>query len=140
MSEMTIGALSAATGVKIPTIRYYESIGLSPPPPRTEGNRRLYDERAAQRLRFIRHARELGFEVEAIRQLLALSDDPDRSCREIDYLARLHLADIDSKIARLQALRSEVAGMLDHCPERQVRTCRVVEVLGNHARCLHETH
>ena len=68
---LAIGDLARQTGVKVPTIRYYEDIGLLPAAPRTESNRRQYDGRAVRRLKFIRHARELGFEVEAIRELLA---------------------------------------------------------------------
>ncbi|NJO54658.1 MAG: MerR family transcriptional regulator, partial [Bacteroidales bacterium] len=70
MRSMSIGELSRQTGVKVPTIRFYEEIGLLPPPPRTASNRRVYGTDAVQRLSFIRHARELGFEVEAIRALL----------------------------------------------------------------------
>lgn len=88
MREVPIGGLAKATGVKVPTIRYYESIGLMPEPWRTRTNRRHYGEPAAQRLRFIRHARELGFEIEAIRTLLALQEEPDRSCAEADTIAR----------------------------------------------------
>ncbi|MCW2248463.1 DNA-binding transcriptional MerR regulator [Azospirillum fermentarium] len=137
---LSIGELAAQTQVKVPTIRYYESIGLLPEAPRTGSNRRLYDAAMVRRLRFIRHARELGFEIDAIRQLLMLAGDPARPCGEADELARAHLADIDSKIERLQALRAEVHGMLDHCAQGQVRTCRVIEVLADHALCQHEAH
>ena len=75
MQSVSIGALSSETGVKIPTIRYYESIGLLDAADRSASNRRLYGPDDTRRLRFIRHARELGFEVEAIRQLLALAAD-----------------------------------------------------------------
>lgn len=137
---LSIGELAAQTQVKIPTIRYYESIGLLPEAPRTGSNRRLYDGAMVRRLRFIRHARELGFEIDAIRQLLALADDPAHPCGEADALARAHLADIDSKIARLQALQAEVRSMVDQCAQGQVRTCRVIEVLADHALCQHEAH
>lgn len=138
--KLTIGALAAQTGVKVPTIRYYESIGLLPEPPRTDSNRRTYDDAAARRLRFIRHARELGFEVDAIRQLLSLADDPGQPCAQADALARTHLADIESKIARLEALRAEVRQMVEQCAHGQVRTCHVIEVLADHAHCLHDHH
>ena len=62
--------------MKAPTIRYYEQIGLLPAPPRSEGNRRQYDTDDLRRLAFIRHTRELGFEIDAIRALLPLQDDP----------------------------------------------------------------
>jgi DNA-binding transcriptional MerR regulator len=139
-SPLTIGTLAKQTGVKIPTIRYYESIGLLPEAPRTDSNRRTYDGRSVRRLRFIRHARELGFEVEAIRQLLAMADDPGQPCREADLLARTHLAEIESRIARLEALRDEVRRMVEGCAQDQVRSCHVIEVLADHAHCLHDRH
>jgi DNA-binding transcriptional MerR regulator len=116
---------------------YYESIGLLREPPRTEGNRRLYGPDAVDRLRFIRHARELGFEVEAIRQLLDLSDEPDRSCAEADAIARRHLAEIKSRITRLKALEREVQRMLAECARGRICDCRVIDVLSHHEHCLH---
>jgi DNA-binding transcriptional MerR regulator len=140
MKSLPIGALADQTSVKIPTIRYYESIGLLRAPPRTEGNRRTYDEAAVRRLRFIRHARELGFEIEAIRQLLDLSDQPERSCAEADVIARDHLTHIDDKIARLIALRAEIQNMVEQCGKERIETCRVIEVLADHGECVHEAH
>jgi DNA-binding transcriptional MerR regulator len=93
-----------------------------------------------RRLRFIRHARELGFEVDAIRQLLALSDDPHRPCHEADVIARAHLADIEHKIARLTALRTEVRRMIDQCAQGEVKDCRVIAVLADHGKCRHGRH
>lgn len=140
VSALAIGALAKRTGVKIPTIRYYESIGLLPEAPRTGSNRRTYDETSVRRLRFIRHARELGFEVEAIRQLLTMADDPSRPCHEADVLARAHLAEIESRITRLEALREEVRLMVEGCAQGEVRSCHVIEVLADHAHCLHDQH
>lgn len=140
MQEISIGVLSKRTDVKIPTIRYYEMSGLMPSPSRTQGNRRTYDTAAERRLRFIRHARQLGFEVDAIRQLLDLSDQPDRPCAEADVIARAHLKDIDSKIARLIALRSEVGRMIEECAHGRVCDCRVIQVLADHGECEHDRH
>ncbi|TDR89812.1 MerR family transcriptional regulator [Enterovirga rhinocerotis] len=137
---LPIGAVSKRTGVKVPTIRYYEEVGLMPPAPRSDGNRRFYGEAAIRRLAFIRHARELGFEIEAIRDLLALSAEPQASCEAADGIALRHLAEIDSKIARLTALRAEVARMTEQCSHGRVAECRVIEVLANHDACLHATH
>jgi len=136
----SIGTVSRQTGIKVPTIRYYEEIGLLPSPERTDSNRRSYDAASVRRLRFIRHARDLGFEVEAIRQLLDLSDQPDRSCADVDVIARAHLAEIDDKIARLTTLRAEVQRMVEEGEHGRVAQCRVIEVLGDHAACLHEKH
>jgi DNA-binding transcriptional MerR regulator len=135
-----IGAVSRKTGVKVPTIRYYESVGLLRPPPRTERNRRLYGPEAVNRLCFIRHARELGFEVEAIRQLLDLSDQPERSCTEADTIARRHLAEIKSRLRRLKALEREVQRMLAECACGRISECRVIDVLSHHEHCQHRSN
>ena len=131
MSEvLSIGDAARRTMIKVPTIRYYEEIGLLPAPGRSESNRRRYSEDAIRRLTFIRHARELGFEVDTIRELLRLQDEPDRRCDEVDALAREHLAEIEEKIARLTALRRELMRMLKSCRGGRVAECRVIESIG----------
>jgi DNA-binding transcriptional MerR regulator len=140
MTDLSIGGLAQQTGVKVPTIRYYESIGLLPSPSRTESNRRLYDEQAVARLKFIRHARELGFEVDAIRELLDLAEQPQRSCAKVDALARAHLQAIVSRIERLTALKAEVESMITACAKGKIAKCRVIDVLSHHEHCLHERH
>lgn len=136
-SLRTIGKLAAATGVKVPTIRFYEQIGLLPEPPRTASDRRLYDDTASRRLSFIRHARQLGFDIDSIRSLLDLSDHPDRPCGEANAIAERHLADVAEKIARLQALRTELSRMTAECAGGRVSACKVIEVLHDHALCGH---
>lgn len=138
--EYTIGALAREANVKVPTIRYYESIGLLPSPPRTPSNRRVYGDDAVRRLKFIRHARELGFEMEAIRRLLEYAGEPQRSCAEVDAVARDHLYEIDSRIERLTALRTEIERMLKRCHRGRVADCRILEVLGHHEFCRHPVH
>lgn len=138
--SLAIGALSEATGVKVPTIRYYESVGLMPAAARSDGNRRTYDGDAVRRLRFIRHARELGFEVDDIRQLLDLSDQPDRPCRDVDAIAQRHLAEINSRIKRLKALQVEVTRMIGECSRGRVAECRIIDVLEHHEHCVHARH
>ncbi|WP_163277745.1 MerR family transcriptional regulator, partial [Klebsiella aerogenes] len=91
--------------VNIETIRYYERIGLMPKPGRTEGGRRSYDVADVQQLAFIRHARELGFEIATIRTLLALREMPDASCEEISRIAQDQLAAVDDRIVRLMGLK-----------------------------------
>lgn len=130
-----IGKLSEATGVKVPTIRYYEQIGLLPQPGRSAGNQRLYGRPAQERLAFIRHARDLGFPLGAIRELLSLSDDPDRPCAAADDIARRQLRAVNARIDRLLALRAELERMVEHCARGTIADCRVIEVLGNHALC-----
>lgn len=129
MDAIPIGGLARETGVKVPTIRYYESIGLLPRPPRSAGNRRLYDASALDRLRFIRHARELGFEVEAIRELLALAEQRQRSCAKVDALAREHLEAITSRIERLTALKVELESMIRACAKGRIAHCRILNTL-----------
>lgn len=137
---MAIGGLSRKTGVKVPTIRYYESVGLLPVPPRTEGNRRLYDAKVVERLRFIRHARELGFEIDAIRELLNLAEQPQRSCAKVDALARDHLQAIISRIERLTALKVEVESMIRSCAKGRISKCRILDTLSHHEHCKHREH
>lgn len=133
-----IGILSRRTSVKVPTIRYYEQVGLMPSPPRTDGQQRRYGEDEVARLNFIRHARELGFEIEAIRELLALNAHPEKSCAEVDGLARRHLADVERRIVRLQTLRSELRRMVEACGHGRVGECRVIQVLADHGECGHD--
>ena len=140
MKSFAIGSLGRETGTKVPTIRYYESIGLMPKPARSDGRRRIYGPGDVRRLRFIRHARELGFEVTAIRQLLTMADQPDRPCGEVDAIARIHRDAIDSRLARLNALRAEVNRMIRQCAKGKIATCKVIEVLSDHDRCRHHKH
>lgn len=135
---LTIGKLSAAAGVKVPTIRYYEQIGLLPGAERSSGNQRLYGAAAADRLAFVRHARELGFPLEAIRDLLSLSDRPDQSCAEADRIATRQLVAVRERIARIKALESELERMVTACAHGSIADCRVIEVLGDHALCSHD--
>jgi DNA-binding transcriptional MerR regulator len=132
---LTIGKLSEATGVKVPTIRYYEEIGILPEADRSAGNQRLYGRMALDRLTFIRHARELGFPLDAIRDLLSLSDRPDQSCAAADAIARAQLAAVEGRIARLNALKAELERMVVQCAGGSIRDCRVIEVLGDHGQC-----
>ena len=129
--NFSIGELARRTGVKVPTIRYYEQIGVLPSPPRTEGQQRRYDVGHAGRLNFVRHARELGFEVDAIRELLAMSANPNQSCAEVDEMARRHVAAIDRRIAHLSALRAELQRTIDECGRGRVCDCRVIETLAD---------
>lgn len=129
--NFSIGELARRTNVKVPTIRYYEQVGLLPAPPRTQGEQRRYDASHAARLNFIRHSRELGFEMEAIRELLDMSAQPDRSCVDVDALARRHIAQIDRRIAHLTSLRAELQHTVDECGRGRICECRVIETLAD---------
>ena len=139
-NEFTIGRLARETGCKVQTIRYYEEIGLMPQPVRTAGNQRRYGSSHVARLAFIRHGRELGFPLDAIRQFLSLVDEPDRSCAAADRMARVQLQAVESRIARLNSLKLELERMIEQCKGGRVAECRVIEVLADHAKCLHADH
>lgn len=130
-----IGELSKRTGVKVPTIRFYEQIGLMPEPSRTESNQRRYGKTEADRLNFIRHSRELGFEVEDTRALLAMTAEPQASCHQVDSIARSHLLEIDRRIASLKALKGELTRMVDECGHGRICDCRIIEALADHSHC-----
>jgi DNA-binding transcriptional MerR regulator len=138
----TIGRLSRETGCKVPTIRYYEQIGLLPAPGRSVGNHRVYGKVHLSRLAFIRHSRELGFSQAEIRQLLDLSDHPEQSCSEINEIAQRHLEDVNNRISRLEALKVELERMVRACRGGKVEDCRVIDTLADHAHgnCLTPHH
>ncbi|WP_375450477.1 helix-turn-helix domain-containing protein [uncultured Devosia sp.] len=139
--NISIGDLSNRSQVKVPTIRYYEQIGLLPSAPRTEGGQRRYGQAEVDRLNFIRHSRELGFEVDDIRALLAMSAEPQASCHQVDSIARNHLAEVDRRIGSLQAMRLELQRMIAECGHGRVCDCRIIEALADHSQCLGEhTH
>ena len=138
--DFTIGRLARETGCKAQTIRYYEQIGLMPRPFRTAGNQRRYGPSHLARLSFIRHGRELGFSLDAIRELLDLADEPSRPCEAADRIARSQLRAVESRIARLSALKLEFERMIEQCGRHRIAECRVIEVLTDHAKCLHEDH
>ena len=128
--EMTIGHVARAAGCKVQTVRYYEDIGLTPPARRSAGNQRVYGPSDRDRLVFIRRARELGFPIEAIRELLGLVDSPDRSCEAVDVIARGQLAAVEQRLTRLAALKHELETMIAQCSGGRVAQCRVIEALG----------
>ncbi|WP_424137702.1 MerR family transcriptional regulator [Roseomonas chloroacetimidivorans] len=126
---IAIGTVSRMARVKIPTIRYYESVGLLPAPARTDGNRRTYDMADVRRIRFIRHSRALGFSLDAIRQLLKLAGMPEQPCDGADAIAREHLEAIERKVVQLTALSGELKSMLERGAHGSIAECRVIEVL-----------
>ena len=129
---MKIGELATATATKVETVRYYEKIGLLPPPARTAANYRAYGGEHPARLSFIRRARDLGFTLEAVRELLTLSDDKTQSCEAVDSIARVHLTEIDRKVRDLKSLRSELTRVLGSCSHGTVADCKIIETLAPH--------
>lgn len=138
----SIGHLARTTGVKATTIRFYEAEGLLPPPGRTEGGHRVYARVHLDRLHFIRHARELGFAMDDIRELLRLADAaPDAPCEGADAIARRHLAAVRERLARLRSLEIELTRMTT-CAHGRIAECRVIEVLADaaHGHCADPAH
>lgn len=132
-SLLSIGDLGRRTRCKVQTIRWYEEVGLLPSPARTEGGHRVYGPAHLARLDFIRHARELGFPLDAVRALLVLSDRPERECEEAHALASAQLAVVKDKLRRLEALRVELARMTDACRGGVAGECRILETLADHS-------
>lgn len=111
---MNIGDAAAASGVSAKMVRYYESVGLLPRAVRTASGYRDYDEKDVHRLRFVRRARDFGFSMAEIGELLALWQDRRRSSRDVKEIALRHVAELDGKIRHLTALR-DTLNHLAHC-------------------------
>jgi len=136
VKQITIGRLSRAAGVKVTTIRYYESIDLMGEPERSTSGQRLYGDDSVQRLSFIRHARDLGFPIDSIRELIDLQDQPGEDCAHVDVIARRQLADVRQKLSQLEALEGELKRMISACAGGSIATCKVLESLSDHNQCL----
>ena len=125
-----IGDLARATGTKVVTIRYYEKVGLLPPPDRSAGNYRAYDAAALDRLRFVRRCRDLGFSLDQIRELLDLSSDVERPCAEVDEITAVHLAEVQRKIRDLQALAKQLRRISATCNGGgTISNCRILNAI-----------
>src|SRR5688500_11708306 len=122
---LSSGRLAALSGVNLETVRYYERIGLRPAPERTEGGHRTYAEGHQHRLSFIRRARKLGFAIEDIRTLLALSEPGRRSCKDVERVAATHLLDVQAKIADLARLEQLLAAAVSRCAAGDDPACPV---------------
>ena len=127
---MKIGEIAKLTGLKVETVRYYEGEGLIGAPRRNGGNYRLYDRSHLERLTFIKRSRDLGFTLDQVRDLLRLADDPRGSCDAVDEMAVLHIAEIDRKLADLQALRGEIVKW-GRCDATTIAECRLIDALSS---------
>ena len=134
----SIGELSRATGVKVPTIRYYEQMGLLDAAERSEGNQRRYERKGLERLAFIKHARDLGLNIDAIRKLIRLSAHPDQPCDDADRIAKEQLSVVRDRIARLKRLESELERIASGCEAENIGDCYVIRALSDHALCADE--
>jgi len=131
----TIGELSRRTGVKVPTIRFYEDKGLLPQPERTAGNQRRYDQAALDRLRFIRHTRDLGLPLADVEALLTLEGAQGDDLNRAHEIARQQLHDLRERIGKLQRLESELARIATACDGRHDHVCAVLHAFGAHDDC-----
>jgi len=127
---MNIGEASTRSGVSAKMIRYYEEIGLLPKPDRRESGYRRYDENDVHRLRFVRRARDFGFPVDRIRDLLRLWNDRKRPSAEVKRIAEAHVAELDRKIAELSALRDSLKDLARRCHGDQRPDCPILADLG----------
>jgi len=132
----SIGDLSRRTGVKIPTIRYYEGIGLLDPPERSCGNQRRYTQDGLERLSFIRHSRQLGLTLLDIRELILLGNVPEQSCEKAHEIAHRHQVTIRTRIAQLQRLEVELARITKSCDAGHIGECNIIHTLADHRQCL----
>ena len=128
-NEYFRGALAKQTGVNIETIRYYEKIGLMPEPPRSSGGHRVYGSVDLRRLSFIKRCRDLGFTLQATRELLELVDGGDYTCAEILGRTSSHLNDVEAKIRDLSTMRRTLKQMIAKCGGGQVPECPIVDDL-----------
>ena len=131
----SIGDLSRTTGVKVPTIRYYEQVGLLPQPGRNAGNQRRYGQDGLEALGFIKHARDLGFGLEEIKELMGLNGELGQDCHAADEIAKAQLGKVRSRIARLQQLEAELERISHLCDGGAGGQCKVLTALGDHGQC-----
>ena len=117
------------TGVSAKMIRHYESLGLLPPPPRSDGGYRRYDAGALETLRFIRRSRDLGFATEDIRHLLGLWRNPGRARAKVKQLAQQHLQALEQRIHDMQDMRNTLRTLTGCCPGDEQPDCPILETL-----------
>jgi Cu(I)-responsive transcriptional regulator len=127
--NMNIGDAAKASGVSAKMIRHYESVGLFPEAARSESGYRQYTDNEVNTLRFIRQARDLGFSIEQIRELLALWHDRRRPSRQVRALAQAHIEELDEKLKELQAMKATLAHLVHCCHGDDRPECPIIESL-----------
>jgi len=128
---LTIGDTARMTGVPAKTIRYYEQIDLIPRAERGANGYRLYNDRAVQLLRFVKRARDLGFSIEDVTDLLTLWDDTRRASAEVKTVAKRHIAHVEDKIAELQSLRRTLQDLVHRCHGDDRPDCPILDDLAD---------
>jgi Cu(I)-responsive transcriptional regulator len=126
---MNIGALAKETGIAAKTIRYYESVGLIAAPARSGGNYRIYGERDLATLRFVQRARNLGFSVREVGDLVALWQDRRRASADVRSLATTHLGEIERKLKELEAMRATLDHLIKRCHGNKRPDCPIIDEL-----------
>lgn len=134
-SNLTIGALAARTECSVPTIRYYEEIGLLPQAARSANGRRHYDDTDQQRLLFIKRCRDFGFPIEQVRNLVSLFDNGDRACNDARDMAQDHLVAVRAKVKELQQLEESLMAFVQSCNAACIggaaKDCTIIEDLSS---------
>ena len=131
---MNIGQAAAASGVSAKMIRYYEETGLIPTARRSEAGYRTYGDRDVQMLRFIRRARDLGFPVEQIADLLALWRDQSRHSSDVKHLATMRIAELQAKIRAMNDMVATLQTLADSCSGDQRPDCPILADLARDER------
>jgi MerR family mercuric resistance operon transcriptional regulator len=130
MATLTIGQLARSAGVGVETVRFYEREGLLTEPPRKGSGYRPYPDHVALRLRFIRHAKDLGFSLREIKELLALRFGPTTTCAEVRQRTEAKIADIESRIATLRRMKIALRAIAEGCPgEGAIEDCPILAAL-----------
>ncbi len=126
---MNIGQAASASGVPAKTIRYYESIGLIPPATRGENGYRYFSGPDIEILKFIQHARHLGFSVKDVGGLLELWQDKNRTSADVKKLALRHISDVEKRIQELDSIRRTLVDLTDRCHGDDRPDCPIIEDL-----------
>jgi DNA-binding transcriptional MerR regulator len=127
---LSIGQVAAGAGVNVQTLRYYERRGILPRPARSGSGRRQYTADAIRLIRFIKRAQVLGFTLKEVEELIALRRTRARDRVRVRRLARARLGDVDVRIARLQAVRKAIAGLVEACDcETATLECPILAAL-----------
>jgi MerR family transcriptional regulator, copper efflux regulator len=132
---VTIGELAQSTGCSVPTIRYYEEVGLLPQAKRRQSGHRFYEPSTGELLKFIRRCQEFGFPIETVRQLAALAGSEARDCIETRDIAQAHLDAVHVKRVELQALERNLSRFVKSCSQLCVGgpadQCTIIKDLGS---------
>lgn len=134
MDTMNIGDAAKASGVSAKMIRHYETVGLFPEPHRTDAGYRQYSEGDVHTLRFIRQARDLGFSLDQIKELLALWQDRRRPSRQVKALAEAHIQELEQKLQELQLMKATLAHLVHCCHGDDRPECPILETLSSQSR------